>query len=97
MDIFDHYGFQQSFTAMMFAMFHRFEQGKQADQCATYSFACLPRLNLLLVQNTMFDQEFANTNYFGQFFWHIMNSFLSNSDKPTQENQVHLINTNNFR
>ena len=41
MDILDHYGFQQSFTAMMFAIFHKVEQGKETDQCATYSFALL--------------------------------------------------------
>ena len=41
MNILDHHDFQQSFTAMMFAFFHKVEQGKETDQCATYSFALL--------------------------------------------------------
>ena len=41
MDILDHYGFQQSFPAMVFAILGRVEQGKETDQCATYSFALL--------------------------------------------------------
>ena len=64
MDILDHYGFQQSFTAMMLAIFHKVEQGKETDQCATYSFALLfAKIELALaVQNTI-------GIFFRQFFW----------------------------
>ena len=69
MDILDHYGFQQSFTAMMFAIFHKVEQGKETDQCATYSFALLfAKIELSLGAEHNFEFGFSFVNSFGHFF-----------------------------
>ena len=68
MDILDHYGFQQSFTAMMFAILHWVEQGKETDQCATYSFALLfAKIELALSAAHNFELGFSFVNPFGQF------------------------------
>ena len=69
MDILDHYGFQQSFTDMMFAIFHKVEQGKETDQCATYSFALLfAKIELTLGAEHDFVLGFSFVNSFGHFF-----------------------------
>ena len=69
MDILDHYGFQQSFTAVMFAILRRVEQGKERDQCATYSFALLfAKIELTLGAEHDFVLGFSFVNSFGHFF-----------------------------
>lgn len=69
MNILDHHDFQQSFTAMMFAFFHKVEQGKETDQCATYSFALLfAKIELTLGAEHDFVLGFSFVNSFGHFF-----------------------------
>ena len=54
---------------MVFAILGRVEQGKETDQCATYSFALLfAKIGLALGAEHDFDLGFSFANSFGHFF-----------------------------